>query len=198
MSARLNTNGSAALPDLSRSLALSNRAAQPFSSGAIRTEKINHRKVINMPEYEQGLAGLVFSDGIYDFKCVDAGEKESKETRNTMIEMQLDVFNADFTNKVRVVDRLVFVPNSYWKIDAFRRATGEKIAEDKKVSFEAEDCIDRVGRCRLRTSVYNGKARNEIDYYVEPDEKDQSASVRAPAAAQPAAKGAVPTPAQKF
>jgi hypothetical protein len=154
-----------------------------------------------MPEYEQGLAGPVFSDGIYEFKCVDACEKESKETHNTMIELQLDVFNADLTNKVRVVDRLVFTPNSYWKIDSFRRATGEKIAEGKKVSFEAEDCIDRTGRCRLRTSVYNGKARNEIDCYVEPEEKDQSTSKPIPAAAssaQPAAKGAVPTSTQKF
>lgn len=165
-----------------------------------------------MPEYEQGLAGLVFSDGIYDFKCVDAGEKESKETRNTMIEMQLDVFSADFTDKIRVVDRLVFVPSSYWWIDSFRRATGEKIAEDKKVSFEAEDCIDRTGRCRLKTSVYNGKARNEVDYYVEPEEAtttsatareaktqaDPATAGAQPVAAQPAAKGSVPKPGQSF
>src|ERR1700746_3733722 len=129
-----------------------------------------------MPEYEQGLAGPVFPDGIYEFKCVDAGEKEAKESRNPMIELQLDVFNADFTDKIRVVDRLVFTPASYWKIDSFRRSTGEEIKQGQKVSFEAEDCIDRVGRVQLKTSSYNGKARNEIDCYIEPQESSTATS----------------------
>jgi hypothetical protein len=45
-------------------------------------------------------------------------EKESEKTHNPMIELQLDVLRDDFTQKVRVVDRLVFTPNSYWKIDS--------------------------------------------------------------------------------
>jgi len=98
-----------------------------------------------MPEYTQGLAGEIFADGIYDFAVVDAGEKESAQTHNTMIELQLDCFNGDATQQVRVVDRLVFTPNSYWKIDSFRKSTGEQIDSQAKVSFEAEDCIDRRG-----------------------------------------------------
>jgi hypothetical protein len=61
-----------------------------------------------MPEYTQGADEIIFADGVYDFHVVDAGEKESEKTRNPMIELQLDCFNADFTAKVRVVDR----PNS--------------------------------------------------------------------------------------
>ena len=150
-----------------------------------------------MPEYEQGLAGSIFPDGAYDFACVDAGEKESEKTHNPMIELQLDVFNADYTDKIRVVDRLVFTPNSYWKIDSFRKATGEKITQSQKVKFEAEDCIDRRGRVQLTTSSYNGKTRNEIEYYIESD--DQSRVVKTAAAPpQSAPKGAVPKSGQGF
>ena len=122
-----------------------------------------------------------------------------------MLELQIDVMNSDFTDKVRVVDRLVFTPNSYWKIDSFRRATGEKISEGKKVSFESEDCIDRKGRLQLRTAIYNGKPRNEVDYYIEPDETQQTAGKPTPAASaaampvtQTAAKGTVPSSTENF
>ena len=158
-----------------------------------------------MPEYEQGLAGPVFPAGPYDYHCVDAGEKESDKTHNAMIELQLDCFDADFTEKVRVVDRLVFTPNSYWKIDSFRKSSGEKINQQKKVSFEAEDCIDRRGRLQLKITTYNGKERNEVDYYIEPDNQAetgaQSLSQNPAAAAsqpQPAPKGTAPKSDQSF
>jgi hypothetical protein len=161
-----------------------------------------------MPEYEQNAAEVIFPDGTYEFQCVDACEKESDKTHNTMIELQLDCSNADLTEKVRVVDRLVFTPNSYWKIDSFRKATGEKISAGGKVSFEAEDCIDRQGRCQLKTTSYNGRSRNEVDYYLEPDEGGQQASTgSAPPSTgsappspqpQPAPKGTVPKSGQPF
>ena len=122
-----------------------------------------------------------------------------------MIELQIDVMNADFTDKIRVVDRLVFTPSSYWKIDSFRKATGEKILQNQKVRFEAEDCIDRIGKVGLKTSIYNGKPRNEVDFYVEPEEQASGTTATAgpqpqpaAAAAQPAAKGTVPKSGQSF
>jgi hypothetical protein len=160
-----------------------------------------------MPEYEQGLADPIFPDGPYDFQCVDAGEKEAQKTHNTMIEMQIDCFNADFTEKVRVVDRLVFTPNSYRKIDSFRRSTGEKITQNQKVRFEAEDCIDRRGRLQLKTTSYNGKTRNEVDYYIEPDDQGQGGNQSVvspptqpaiPPQQHPAPKGTVPKAGQLF
>jgi hypothetical protein len=120
-----------------------------------------------------------------------------------MIELQLDCFNADFTQKVRVVDRLVFTPNSYWKIDSFRKATGEKISTGGKVSFEAEDCIDRKGMLQLKSSSYNGRSRNEVDFYIEPEEGQQTGPATPPPAPQstqpaPAPKGTVPKDRQPF
>jgi hypothetical protein len=122
--------------------------------------------------------------------------------------MQIDCVNDDFTAKVRVIDRLVFTPNAYRWIDDFRRCTGETITTGGKVSFEAEDCIDRRGRCQLKTTSYNGRSRNEIDFYIEPIEGQQSAQASVPAPsgapqnaspAQPtAAKGAVPKSGQPF
>ena len=150
-----------------------------------------------MPEYEQGLARPVFPAGPYDFQCVDAGEKTAQGSGNAMIELQLDCFNADFTDKIRVVDRLVFTPKSSWKIDAFRRATGEKITQHQKVNFEAEDCIDRKGRLALKTTSYNGALRNEVDYYIEPGQ-GQGTSTAAVPVQQPASKGAVPRENQPF
>ena len=114
-----------------------------------------------------------------------------------MIELQHDVMNADFTEKIRVVDRLVFTPSSYWKIDSYRKATGEKILQNQKVRFEAEDCIDRIGKLGLKTSVYNGRPRNEVDFYVEPEDQPAGTAAAA-AAAQPAAKGTVPKAGQAF
>ena len=117
-----------------------------------------------------------------------------------MIELQLDVFNSDFTEKVRVVDRLVFTPNVYFKIDQFRKASGEKIRQNQKASFEAEYCIDRQGKVQLKTTSYNGKMRNEVDYYIEPEEQAQTTPPAAASAPtpQPAAKGTVPGPKQPF
>ena len=154
-----------------------------------------------MPEYEQGLAGPVFPDGPYDFHVVDAGEKTAQGSGNAMIELQLDCFNADFTDKIRVVDRLVFARKSFWKIDAFRRATGEKITQHQKVNFEAENCIDRKGRLVLKTTSYSGIVRNEVDYYIEPGQSQGASAAAVPAAVpvqQPASKGTVPGENQPF
>jgi hypothetical protein len=124
-----------------------------------------------MPEYEQNAADVIFGDGVYPFVCVDAIEKESK-SHDPMIELQLDCYNADQTEKVRVVDRLVFTKKGSWKIDSFRKATGEKFSENKTVSFVEDDCIDRHGKVQLKTTSYNGRSRNEVDYYIEPEPDD--------------------------
>jgi hypothetical protein len=120
-----------------------------------------------VPEYTTGTQE-VLPDDDYWFVVDDAGEKESK-TGKPMIELQLLCYGDNPTKTTRIFDRLVFDPNSFWKIDAFRRCTGEKLVEGQKVSFEAEDCADRKGRCRLKSSSYDGRTRNEVESYLEPD-----------------------------
>jgi len=83
-----------------------------------------------------------------------------------MIELQLLVKNG--TTEVRVFDNLVFSEKAFWKIDEFRVATGEKLVEGQKVNFEAEDCVDRKGRCHLFVDVYEGRSRNKVEAYLPP------------------------------
>jgi hypothetical protein len=127
-----------------------------------------------MPDYTQGEASVVFPEGDYDFVCVDAGEKES-QSHKVMIELELSC--TDGREQTTVIDQLVFVKSAFWKIDDFRRATGEELTPGQKVSFEAEDCIDRKGRCHLVVDVYNGRSKNKVGGYNVP--------VASPAAAQP-------------
>ena len=127
-----------------------------------------------MPEYTTGVQETL-PDGPVWFAVDDAGEKESK-TGKAMIELQLLCYVDDPKKTVRVFDRLVFDPNSFWKIDAFRVCTGEKLVEGQKVNFEAEDCLDRKGRCFLKTTTYEGRTRNEIDQYLPPDPDQQPPS----------------------
>jgi hypothetical protein len=67
-----------------------------------------------------------------------------------------------------VFDHLVFTEKSSWKIDDFRAATGEKLVEGQRVIIEAEDCVDRKGRCHLIIDSYDGRTRNKVDAYLPP------------------------------
>jgi hypothetical protein len=125
-----------------------------------------------MPEYTAGAADEVLSEGEYDFEVVDACEKESK-TKNDMIELRLSASHG--TRKVTVIDHLVFVPTSYWKIDAFRECTGEKLIPGAKVLFEADDCIDRKGRVHLIIDSYNGRSQNKVGEYLKPEPQKETA-----------------------
>ena len=119
-----------------------------------------------MPTYQVG-HDETLPEGIYDFAVVDAIEKESK-TGNSTIELQLLIESADRKNGVRVFDYLTFVPNSFWKIDAFRIATGEQLVQGQTVDFQAEDCVDRSGRVSLTVEKYEGRSRNKVEEYLPP------------------------------
>jgi hypothetical protein len=75
-----------------------------------------------------------------------------------------------------VFDNLVFTKAAFWKIDQFRHSTGDKLVDGEQVTFEAEDCIDRKGRCRLIVDVYEGRSRNKVDEYLPPQESQPEIS----------------------
>jgi hypothetical protein len=131
-----------------------------------------------MPEYTQG-AVQVLPEGDYKFVVDDAGEKESKQG-NAMIELQLLVYPDPTKPGIRVFDQLVFVESAYWKIDAFRVCTGEKLSEGQKVSFEADDCIDRQGWVHLIVDSYDGRTRNKVGEYLAPTVANTAPAVAAP------------------
>ena len=123
-----------------------------------------------MPEYVSGrdTSGRedVAPEGDYRLRVEDAVEKESRNTGNPMIELELSIsYNG---KQIRVYDYLVFTPKAFWKIDHFRIATGEKLVEGQKVNFEAEDCIGREGRCHMIVDTFEGKTRNKVEDYLPP------------------------------
>jgi hypothetical protein len=95
--------------------------------------------------------------GDYTVEILNAEESVSKQG-NDMIELKLRVEPAGSI----LFDSLVFTPNAFWKIDAFRAATGEKVVPDEEVSIECDDLIGRTGRARLVVEEYNGRKRNKV------------------------------------
>ena len=140
-----------------------------------------------MPEYTQNTSTGVLPDGSpWDFKVEDATEKES-QAGNEMIELQIRILVPGSDKGPLVYDNLVFTEKAYWKIDAFRECTGEKLVPGQRVVFNADDCIDRRGRVALKIEVYEGRSRNKVDYYILPSELASAAGSTGSSAGQPAA-----------
>ena len=101
--------------------------------------------------------------GDYTIEVVNAEESISK-SRNEMIELKLRVEPSGAI----LYDCLVFTPNAFWKIDAFRAATGETVTPDEDVEINADELIGRTGRVRLIIEEYNGKKRNKVTAWLLP------------------------------
>jgi hypothetical protein len=74
-----------------------------------------------------------------------------------MIELKLKTLEGSY-----LYDFLVFIPSAFWKIDAFRAATGENVTPDEDVEITADDLIGRTGTARLALEEYNGRKRNKV------------------------------------
>jgi hypothetical protein len=95
--------------------------------------------------------------GDYTVEVIHAEETVSQKGHD-MIELKLRVEPSGAI----LFDHLVFMPNSFWKIDAFRVATGEEVTPDEDVEVIADDMIGRTGRVRLMVEEYKGRKRNKV------------------------------------
>jgi len=95
--------------------------------------------------------------GDYTVEVIHAEETVSQKGHD-MIELKLRVEPSGAI----LFDHLVFMPNSFWKIDAFRVATGEAVTPDEDVEIIADDLIGRTGRVRLMVEEYKGRKRNKV------------------------------------
>jgi hypothetical protein len=102
--------------------------------------------------------------GDYTVEILGAEESISQKSHNEMIELKLKVEPSGAI----LYDNLVFTANAFWKIDAFRAATGEKVTPDEDVEIIADDLIGRTGRARLIVEEYNGKKRNKVAAWLVP------------------------------
>jgi len=94
--------------------------------------------------------------GDYQVEVIDAVETISKGGHE-MIELKLRTSAGSY-----LYDFLVFIPNAFWKIDAFRAATGEAVTPEDDVEITGDDLIGRTGTARLIVEEYNGKKRNKV------------------------------------
>jgi hypothetical protein len=94
--------------------------------------------------------------GDYEVEVIDAIETVSK-TGHEMIELKLKTSAGSI-----LYDFLVFIPNSFWKIDAFRAATGDIVITDDEVEIIGDDLIGRTGSARLIVEEFKGKKRNKV------------------------------------
>ena len=94
--------------------------------------------------------------GDYEVEVVDAVETTSKNGHE-MIELKLKTSEGSY-----LYDFLVFIASAFWKIDAFRAATGEEVTPDEDVELTADDLVGRTGYARLSVEEYNGRKRNKV------------------------------------
>jgi hypothetical protein len=101
--------------------------------------------------------------GEYTVEVVNAEETVSQKG-SEMIELKVRAQPSGAT----FFDHLVFTESAFWKIDAFRAATGENVTPDQDVEIRADDLIGRTGRARLIVEEFNGRKRNKIAAWLAP------------------------------
>jgi hypothetical protein len=101
--------------------------------------------------------------GEYSVEVLNAEETVSQKGSD-MIELKLRAQPSGAT----FFDHLVFMETAFWKIDAFRAATGENVAPDQEVEIRADDLIGRTGRVRLIVEEFNGRKRNKVAAWLAP------------------------------
>ena len=108
--------------------------------------------------------------GDYEVEVADAVETTSKNGHE-MIELKLKT-----TEGSNLYDFLVFVPSAFWKIDAFRAATGEEVTPDEDVEITADDLIGRTGYARLSVEEYDGRKRNKVAAWLTGNANQEGAA----------------------
>ena len=110
--------------------------------------------------------------GDYTVEVLEAEESVSKNG-NDMIELKLRVQPEGPV----LFDALVFTPKAFWKIDAFRAATGETVAPEEDVVITPGRLVGRTGRARLGVEEYDQRKRNKVVAWLPPlpDRKEDGA-----------------------
>jgi hypothetical protein len=124
--------------------------------------------------------------GDYQVEILDAVETVSKGGHE-MIELKLRTEAGSY-----LYDFLVFIQTAFWKIDAFRAATGEQVTPDEDVEITGDDLIGRTGTARLTVEEYNGKKRNKVAAWLAPKPGEKPAAKSAPKSQRSASDDNIP------
>ena len=101
--------------------------------------------------------------GEYHLEVLNAEEAVSQKGSD-MIELKLRIQPSGAI----LFDHLVFMDTAFWKIDAFRAATGEHVGADQEVEIRADDLIGRTGRAKLIVEEFKGRKRNKVGAWLLP------------------------------
>lgn len=101
--------------------------------------------------------------GEYTVEVLNAEETVSQKGSD-MIELKLRVEPSGAI----MFDHLVFTETAFWKIDAFRAATGETVTPEQEVEIRGDDLIGRTGRAKLLVEEFNGRKRNKVAAWLAP------------------------------
>ena len=101
--------------------------------------------------------------GEYTLEVLNAEEAVSQKGSD-MIELKLRIQPSGAI----LFDHLVFMDTAFWKIDAFRAATGEHVGADQEVEIRADDLIGRTGRAKLIVEEFKGRKRNKVGAWLLP------------------------------
>ena len=118
-----------------------------------------------MPTYKSGQPnGEVLPESDYKF-TVEKAILKTSSNNNEMIELWLRLPKGGLA-----IDNLVFTDSSSWKIDQFRISIGETVLPDEQVEINPSDLIGAEGVAHIIVEEYQGKKRNKVGSYLEPDD----------------------------
>lgn len=100
-------------------------------------------------------------NGDYAVIILEASETFSKGG-DEMLKLKLEVEG----HGVHLYDYLVATPNSFWKIDTFRRSIGEPVIAGEEVELIASKLERKRGFARLRVEEYQGKKNNKVELWL--------------------------------
>ncbi|MBC2592817.1 DUF669 domain-containing protein [Ruficoccus amylovorans] len=118
-------------------------------------------------------------NGDYLVTVIEASETLSK-AGDEMIKLKLEVEG----HGVYLYDYLVATESSFWKIDTFRKAIGDRVVEGEEVELNASALEGRQGHARLRIEEYQGKKSNKVELWITDNVPTTTLKTTPPATAQ--------------
>ena len=118
-------------------------------------------------------------NGDYLVTVIEASETLSK-AGDDMIKLKLEVEG----HGVHLYDYLVATEASFWKIDTFRKAIGDRVVEGEEVELTAAALEGRQGHARLRIEEYQGKKSNKVELWITDRVPTSTPKTTPPAPAQ--------------
>lgn len=112
----------------------------------------------------------LLKEGRYKYTVLDASEKKTQAGDNMInLKLALEVE----ARRVIFFDRLVLMPQMFWKLEHFCKSAGlaDKI---EKGSLTPDDCAGKTGYIDIIQKANNktGELENQVKDYVKPEDKE--------------------------